>query len=95
MSSVVVRSHSTIDAEWLTHVLRSNGSLSDGHVECVDVAPMVFSGAVAELSRLTPQYSNDDTRLPGQQLLKVTKEDLHPEHLAKGRREVEFYGATM
>ena len=92
---VVVRDPERVSADWLTDVLRSNGVLTEGRVDAVRISPAVFSGAIAELSRLEVTYSSPATGLPSRLLIKITKEELHPEHLDRGRIEVEFYRATL
>ena len=91
---MIVRIPENLSAEKLTNMLHARGLLADGHVVSVTVSPRVFSGAIAELSRLRVSYSSP-CALPDTLLIKITKEDLHSEHLDRGRREVEFYTATL
>ncbi len=92
--AMVVRKPEQVSPQWLTEILRNRGLLVDGHVVSVTSTPSVFSGAIADLSRLDLSYSVP-TDLPGSLLVKITKEGLHPEHLDRGRREVEFYSSTI
>jgi hypothetical protein len=93
---MTIRQCSEITTEWLGSVLHDSGHLKSGSVEGVGVTPDAFSGNVAHLASLTVTYSDDAKgRLPTQLFLKVSKQDLHEEHLALGRKEVEFYTSTM
>lgn len=93
---MVVRHLDEITVEWLTSLLRNAGHLTSGSVTSVDVEAEVFSGAIASLASLRLTYSDDAKgHLPTQLLLKSSKENLHEERLALGRKEVEFYRAGV
>lgn len=85
----------SVTPEWLTRILKANGSLVEGEVAQIEEDDKTYNqGQVADITRLAIQYTQSATGLlPTNLLLKQPKWNLHPELRNRSSHEAKFYAA--
>lgn len=92
---MIIQDTEALMPAWLTQTLYDRGALTAGAVTGVTCSDEDFrQGYVAHITRVNLTYSADAAgTLPPSLILKMMRDDLHPELRSAGRHEVEFYQA--
>lgn len=93
---MIIQSTEDLTPGLLTEILSRDGTLVSGSVRrIVNTGSVQNRGYVSNVASLEVEYAPGSVgQLPGRIFLKMFKPGLHPEILARGHHEVEFYRAA-